>query len=364
MVDIKYCKCGCGLEVKGQNDYIRGHNRKGLQSCTIPEGKWAINYDKCITCGTTDITHCAKGMCKSCYKKYLYEKSKNKKRWSEKYEKCIDCGRKDRPYKANGRCNTCYVNNLNRKKGVKKRNIGGWSWYYDKCIKCGTKSVPHVKKGLCRNCYEESKRGNNAIVKCPVCGVNVIKLNQHLSMMAKKCEKHREYQYNLLKKYFDSDLGLDSISKELGGMDRHAITRVFKKVFGEAETKKRNKAVKSCLCSEKSSIGFNSKNRFGTVVYYKSNNNGKVRLRSKLERDYAEFLDNSNIKWLYENRSFPYIDKEGKRRTYTPDFYLIDSDEFIEVKGYDNGETEYKINALKKLDVDISVVKKEDFITK
>lgn len=31
--------------------------------------KWAKNYDKCIHCGTTEIKHNAKGLCKICYRK-------------------------------------------------------------------------------------------------------------------------------------------------------------------------------------------------------------------------------------------------------------------------------------------------------
>lgn len=31
--------------------------------------------------------------------------------------------------------------------------------------------------------------------------------------------------------------------------------------------------------------------------------------------------------------SFAYI-FEGKERKYTPDFYLVDSDEYVEIKGY------------------------------
>lgn len=38
--------------------------------------KWALKYDKCIVCGTTNRKHQAKGMCVNCYAKYMRNKNK------------------------------------------------------------------------------------------------------------------------------------------------------------------------------------------------------------------------------------------------------------------------------------------------
>ena len=51
--------------------------------------------------------------------------------------------------------------------------------------------------------------------------------------------------------------------------------------------------------------------------------------RSNWEVIYAKELDSKGIKWLYESRSFNLGDT-----TYTPDFYLSETKEYIEVKGY------------------------------
>lgn len=353
------CKCGCGHEInKSGNEYIHGHNRRNLASYTYGD-RWSMKYDQCQNCGTNKLPYGGKGLCVRCYSRELHSIRKLcLGKWAINHDYCIDCGRIDRPHQANGLCGTCYSNNENRKKGVKKRNIGAWSWYYDKCKSCETTEVAHAWKGLCRDCYGELNRDlSNDYEICPVCGVKVNKLSQHLSMKARKCKKHAEYQYKLFKQYFDSDLGLDDISKELNGVDRHTITKRFIKFFGKKETTKRNQAVKSCLCSARAKIGFNSKNRFGTVVYYDSLNNGKVRFRSKLEEKYAKSLDKSGVKWFYEYKSFPYIDSNGKRRTYTPDFYLVDSDKYIEVKGYEKEDDQYKIDCLKNNGINIEMVK-------
>ena len=327
------CKCGCGNEVKLDNRYIHGHNRGGLISCTHGE-RWSMRYDKCIECGTIEHKHIGQGLCSKCHRKarYAFKKAEKFDKWSKNYSRCTDCGRTDRPHKSNGLCGTCYSSYLNRKKGRPKRNFGAWSWYYDKCIECGTIKRPHAKNGLCTDCYQSLKRDQDNLVKCPVCGVEVNKLNQHLSMRAKKCETHKQYQYNLIKKCFDSELNLADISKELD-IDRHAITRLFIKYFGKDSTDKRNEKNRRWCISKAAKINFNYKNMYGTVIYHDSPNQGIVRMRSKIEGLYADKLTESKQDWWYEKYHFHYLDNNGIKRTYTPDFYLPDKNKHIEIKG-------------------------------
>jgi hypothetical protein len=356
------CKCGCGQEVKEGNIYVHGHNRGGLPSNVVPDGKWSRKYDCCIECGTTERKYVGKGLCTKCHRAVRYKVKKNGdfKKWSRKYDRCIDCGRTDRPHQANGRCGTCHGNNLNRIKGVRKKNVGAWAWYYDKCRECGTTDRPHASHGLCYDCYEASKRDlSSGYEICPVCYAKVKSLNQHLSMRSKKCDEHFNYLRGVYKIYFESDFGLNEIAEELKS-ERHVITRNFIRFFGKEETTKRNQAVKSCIVSARAKIGFNHKNKFGTITYYESVNNGNVRFRSKLEKQFAEFLDKSGTKWAYEQKSFPYIDKNGKRRTYTPDFYLVETDEYIEIKAFDKGDADYKIDAMKKIGLNIRIIRQAD----
>jgi len=356
---MRLCKCGCGFQVVDSNNYIHGHNRRGLASCTT-KGKWSIKYDKCISCGTTKRKHVGKGLCTKCHRALRYKLKKEGKvdRWARNYDKCINCGRIDRPHASNGLCGTCHVNNLNRKKGKPKRNFGAWSWYYNKCKKCGTIERSHAKNGLCYDCYEESKRDlSNNYKVCPICNVKMLKLNQHIAMRARKCEEHRKYQYDRLKICFDSNLNLHDIGKELSGMDRHSVTRQFVKYFGREATKKRNELVRCYNISDKAVINFNYKNMFGTIVEYDSPNQGKIRLRSKLEAKYAKWLDENSLDWFYEYKAFPYKDRGGRRRTYTPDFYLPSENKFIEVKGKNllNENDIYKISQVRQAGISIEV---------
>jgi len=355
---MNLCKCGCGKPAKFGNDYIHGHNRRGLTSFD-KKGRWSIKYNKCRICGTTKNRHYGKGLCIRCYKILSYELKKAGKfdRWAKDYDRCIECGRIDRPHKAHGLCVTCYINSLNRQKGKPKRNFGGWSWYYDKCQKCGTTERQHAKDGLCVDCYEASKRDLSSGYKiCPVCGTKVLRLSQHLAMRSRKCEEHKKYQHDRLKIYFDSNLNLHDIGEKLG-MDRHAVTKQFTKYFGKKVTKERNELIRCYNISDKAVINFNYKNMFGTVVEYDSPNQGRIRLRSKLEGKYAKYLDDNNIDWFYEYKAFPYKGKDGRRRTYTPDFYLPNEDKFIEVKGknlLDESDI-YKISQVRQAGVFIEI---------
>jgi hypothetical protein len=58
-----------------------------------------------------------------------------------------------------------------------------------------------------------------------------------------------------------------------------------------------------------------------------------IDLHGKWELKYATWLDSQNIKWIRCKESFEY-NFENKVRHYTPDFYLTDSDTYIEIKGF------------------------------
>lgn len=67
-------------------------------------------------------------------------------------------------------------------------------------------------------------------------------------------------------------------------------------------------------------------------------------LRSSYELKYAEYLDSNNILWSYEPKAF----ELGDGRTYTPDFYLIKENVWIEVKGYWRDDAKEKFELFKE----------------
>jgi len=82
--------------------------------------------------------------------------------------------------------------------------------------------------------------------------------------------------------------------------------------------------VRSCGCLSKDFKSWEFTTRRKRVFEF----NG-YRFRSGYEYIYARFLSRSKIKWEYEPKTF-LISGRG----YTPDFYLPDTDEWVEVKGF------------------------------
>lgn len=73
-----------------------------------------------------------------------------------------------------------------------------------------------------------------------------------------------------------------------------------------------------------------------------------IYFRSSWEANMARFYNFHNIKWEFEPREFYF---EGIRKgcvSYTPDFYLRETDEWIEVKGYMDARSRTKLNRFKK----------------
>lgn len=77
-------------------------------------------------------------------------------------------------------------------------------------------------------------------------------------------------------------------------------------------------------------------------------------MRSSWEVKFAIYLDENNIRWDYENKAFDLIIDE-KEVSYTPDFYLIDDDKFIEVKGYWREDAKVKFKTFKETYPDINI---------
>jgi len=62
-------------------------------------------------------------------------------------------------------------------------------------------------------------------------------------------------------------------------------------------------------------------------------------LKSGWEEAYAKYLDKNNVKWEYESKTF-----DLGNTAYTPDFYLPDTNEYIEIKGWWRKDAETKFN--------------------
>jgi len=114
---------------------------------------------------------------------------------------------------------------------------------------------------------------------------------------------------------------------------------------------------------------FNS-NEFNNVLGHNRNYNRlrvldsfgqEVLLLSSLEIKYYYYLTSNNIRWIQPKRLL-YVDLKGKNRTYRPDFLLVDSAEYIEIKGYMWNEDEIKMKLVieQHADKNIKILYKKD----
>jgi len=82
-------------------------------------------------------------------------------------------------------------------------------------------------------------------------------------------------------------------------------------------------------------------NQYGNPTKYK-----ETVYRSSWEAGVAFYLDTRLISYEYEYRSFPYPAEYGRIRSYTPDFYLPNTDTYLEVKGVFREKDLYKVNSV------------------
>lgn len=85
------------------------------------------------------------------------------------------------------------------------------------------------------------------------------------------------------------------------------------------------------------------KSCYGKGCYYQNRFQGKIWLRSTYELAYAKWLDSIEKDWLYEPHAF-----DLGNTTYTPDFFLIKDNKFIEIKGYLWNNAKIKIDLFRK----------------
>jgi hypothetical protein len=96
--------------------------------------------------------------------------------------------------------------------------------------------------------------------------------------------------------------------------------------------------------------GFRKNSGRGKQSWYESYFAGKVYLQSSWELKYAKYLDENNINWSRPTKGFKYLE-EKKERHYIPDFYLIEQDLYIEIKGYKTKLDDLKWSSLNNLKI-------------
>ena len=88
------------------------------------------------------------------------------------------------------------------------------------------------------------------------------------------------------------------------------------------------------------------------IIRIESEDMRRLKYRSKFELELAKKLGNNKVKFEYETKKFLYIPKP---RTYTPDFYLPDTEIYIEAKGHLDKADRVKMALVKEQHKDLDI---------
>ncbi|MFA6779772.1 MAG: NUMOD3 domain-containing DNA-binding protein, partial [Paludibacteraceae bacterium] len=105
-------------------------------------------------------------------------------------------------------------------------------------------------------------------------------------------------------------------------------------MFGKHHNEESLKKMREFQKTNKSIRGKNS-NFYGKIyhshgAWYICKDSSEVWMRSSWEIKFAQYLDINDIEWFYEPKAFP-IKYKNKNGTYTPDFFLLKENKFIEI---------------------------------
>jgi hypothetical protein len=210
------------------------------------------------------------------------------------------------------------------------------------CIDCGKEVSRNSKLGRCKSCSHKGILHSNYKDGKYIQKIfNCIKCGKSISVMASKglcksCSQKKENSSRKNKRPHCIDCEIE-ISYSYKG-------HVFKR------------------CQKCMGLLRRGRNHplFGKSVSWKRIKYNNVWIRSSWETAYAKYLDKNNVKWLYESKTFDLGDT-----TYTPDFYLPETDRYIEIKGWERKDFRKKIELLKikYSDIKIIILKKKELKT-
>ena len=199
--------------------------------------------------------------------------------------------------------------------------------------------------------------------------VRTISEARQIQDISRKGKDNGNFKYDISKTklynlYWNKKLTMKQIAKKIScnwGTIGYKLKKYNIKIRNKSECHKglkRSEEAKQKM-SGKNSPAYGKIAHHGKGAYYKG-----VWMRSSYEIAYAKYLDKNNIKWQYEPKYFEIIylykgiKKEG---TYTPDFYLPETNEYIEIKGWWRDDAEYKFNTFKSKysNINIKVLNKE-----
>jgi len=188
---------------------------------------------------------------------------------------------------------------------------------------------------ICKYCEREYKNKNSLVQHEIRCKENPNRID--LSYI-----KHGHSKGHIGKNQFTK-------AKELG-LEIPKVSEETKQKIGKARRGKKHtiEQINKIKNGMKSAVikypeSYRGINYNGKVKKYKYND---YTLDGKWEVSFAKYLDANNIKWIRPNKGISYI-WNNEQHKYFPDFYLIEYNMYVEIKGY---QTERDLCKWKEVD--------------
>jgi len=214
------------------------------------------------------------------------------------------------------------------------------------CIDCGKQIYQYKNTERCRSCSKKGKRNINYIHGksseknyCIDCNIEINWKSKRCASCAQKGVLHSHYiDGRCSKKYY---------CKNCNSLINYKTFKYGKQMCLSCAIKERFK-------NPRNNPRFGKPIANGKRIYYKN-----ICFRSSWEVVYAKYLDKQGIKWQYEPKAF-----DLGNCTYRPDFYLSETDTYIEIKGFWRKDALKKFRLFQKLcsNIKIKVLMQKDLI--
>jgi len=215
-------------------------------------------------------------------------------------------------------------------KELKKNSEKLVIWFCAKCkVEQEKKYRYALKNNLCLNCSNKKNANTNTKQR-----VDKLKQWYFENENPRKGIKRPQHVVDALKK---ANKGREKTQKE-----REYRSKLFSGTGNPMYNKKHTEeSLKKMIDFQKTNLSIRGENsnfygkkpKHGNGSWYVCKDGSKVWMRSSWEIKLAKYLDQNNIEWLYEPKTFP-INYGNKKGTYSPDFFLVKEKYFIEVKGW------------------------------
>lgn len=231
-----------------------------------------------------------------------------------------------------------------KKKHDKKRR----KYCSKKCAKAGFKSnmIKQKKIKICLMCDKQFalanwKNNKFCSSECAKKQPNISKFNIY--------RKGKSYQ----------ELYSDKSLKEIKEINEKKVESAKKTISNYTDEKKEKiHIIRSDAAKKSGNGGYRENSGRGKKSWYESKITGRVFLHSSYELAYAKWLDENEINWERNKKWFNY-EFEGKVKKYYPDFFLIDENCYVEIKGF---ETEKDILKWQFFPCNLKILKKDDLL--